>query len=215
MDGVLIDDSKSYKLATKKTVEHFLGESIEFEEIEEYKGKGGYINDWDTAEALITEYGVTIPRDRVVEKFQQLYEGENFGGFIQNEKLLIDLNILKTIKNNYKLGIVTGRPRKQALYTLNRLAVVNYFDVIITKEDVHGKYKPGPCGIKKALENLNAKRAVYIGDNIDDMKAASAAGISFIAVVRSGNTNVIESFKKHGVADILKTVNDFENPFYC
>ena len=59
----------------------------------------------------------------------------------------------------------------------------NYFDVIITGEDIE-KTKPNPEIFLKALERLNIepKKAIVIEDSIAGIKAAKNAGIFAIHV---------------------------------
>lgn len=208
MDGVLVDERESYTLATKKTAEDFLDEVVDVKEIQQYKAKGGFNNNWDITEALITAKGKTVSKKTIIKTFQQYYRGENFDGFIQNEKWLLDLTVLKELKKSFNLGIVTGRLKEEALYTLERIGVKEYFDVIVTTDDVK-KLKPDPYGIELALKTLQVNRAVYVGDTVDDAKAANNAGIPFIGI-SSGNKDLEESFANLGVKNVLETVNDLQ-----
>src|SRR3989339_1184219 len=90
IDGVLVDVSKSYRLAIKKTVEYFTGRSTSFEEIQEYKNKGGLNNDWDLTEAIIKAKGESVDKKKIIKKFQNYYNN-----LINNEKWLLDRRILK------------------------------------------------------------------------------------------------------------------------
>ncbi|MFH1227796.1 MAG: imidazoleglycerol-phosphate dehydratase HisB [Planctomycetota bacterium] len=176
MDGVLVDVSASYRMAIERTAEYYLKEKINSGEIQEYKTKSGYNNDWDITEAILLARGLKVPKDEIIKTFQGFYLGADFDGLITNEKWLLDIDILSKIKQDYKLGIVTGRPRGDAGYTLERFGVNKYFNALITMDDVEGRQKPDPYGINLALKELNIRRAVYAGDNIDDIKSAVSAG---------------------------------------
>ena len=111
----------------------------------------------------------------------------------------------------YRLGIVTGRPRKEANYVLERFDVKNYFDVVITMEDIpSNKGKPDPYGLNLALKKLNVQQACYVGDNIDDIKSAVSAGVVPIGIILSYayRKKVIELFKNAGAKYILRNIND-------
>ncbi|MFC1705163.1 hypothetical protein ACFLZ6_02450, partial [Nanoarchaeota archaeon] len=101
MDGVLVDVSTSYRLAIQKTAEFFLKKSIDPEDIQELKNKGGYNNDWDLTEALIKKGGKEISRSDIINKFQKYYVGDKFKGFIKNEKWLLDVGVLTRLKSKY------------------------------------------------------------------------------------------------------------------
>lgn len=210
MDGVLVDVSSSYRLSIKKTAEHFLKRNVLFKEIEEYKAKGGYNNDWDLTEAIIVSHGMRVSKKEIIKIFQNFYKGNNFDGFVRNEKWLLRREILNHLRKDYKLGIVTGRPRDEARSALKRFKVENYFGVVISMEDVKGRDKPNPHGLHLALKALDAKRAIYLGDTIDDVKASLSAGTCPIGVMPSRLSKRkirVESFRELGVKHILKDVN--------
>ncbi len=211
MDGVLVDVSNSYRLAIKNTAEYFIGETISPEEISTFKDKGGLNNDWYLTQEIVRSRGKHVEMEQIIEKFQQFYLGDNYNGFIQNEKWLLNLNILNKLKKNYKLGIVTGRPRPEAEFVLKRFGVTNHFDVLITMGDIpSNKGKPDPFSINMALEKLNAKRAIYLGDNIDDMKAARAANIIAIGVLDqvSDKQHRVKLLEQFGAKTVLGSVNE-------
>jgi len=207
MDGVLVDVTDSYRMAIKKTAEFFLNEKISLAEIQEFKNRGGYNNDWDLTEAILFSYGKKIPKEQIVERFQEHYLGENFDGLVQNEKWLLERRVLDQLKQRYMLGIVTGRPREEAEYVLNRFGMDSQFDTVITLEDTPIPLrKPHPHGINLALRKLAVAGAVYVGDTIDDMKAAIAAGITAIGVAY--NRKDTEALKEHGARVVVTSVNE-------
>ncbi len=186
MDGVLVDVSRSYRLAIKATAEDFLERDVSLDEIQMYKDKGGYNNDWELTEAIIRADGLDMAQDRIIAIFQNYYLGDNFDGFINNERWLLSLTILTDLKEHYKLGIVTGRPREEAEYALQRAAASGFFDAVIAMEDVPpGRGKPAPCGLELCLHSLGIGDAVYLGDTGDDMSAAVAAGVVPVGVVET------------------------------
>lgn len=207
MDGVLVNVSSSYRLAIKKTAEFYLKKTVTLEEIEEYKNKGGFNNDWDLTDAILRSSDVIIDMKDIIDKFQFYYLGSNFNGFLQNEQWLFDLKILNKLAQEYKLGIVTGRPKEEAHHVLKRFNVKKCFSTVITLEDTPGpKRKPDPCGIQLALKNMNVIDAVYFGDTIDDMKAAAAAGIIPVGVTENGSESD-SSFIKYGANSIITHIN--------
>lgn len=209
LDGVLVDVNNSYRLAIKKTSEFFAKKKISDKEIQALKAKGGYNNDWDLTEAIILTRSLKIEKQKIIQKFQEFYNL-----FRKNEKLLIKIQTLQDLSKKYRLGIVTGRPRDEAGYVLNRFNVLKFFDAIIAMEDCGKKQKPDPFGINLALKRLKIgsigkKDALYIGDNIDDIIAAKNAGIKAIAILQKDVNS--ESLKKRmlnlGALKILDDIN--------
>src|SRR4030067_3731050 len=164
MDGVLVDVSRSYRLAVKKTVEHFLGRPVSFRLIQKYKDRGGLINDWVLTETILRESGLKMERCKIVDFFQQLYMGSQFGGLILNERWLLGPAQLKALGLKFKLGIVTGRPKKEATWVLERFAVARFFSAVVTMDDVPpGRGKPAPPGIFLALRIVGSTSGWYLG----------------------------------------------------
>ncbi len=213
MDGVLFDISLSYRLAIKKTAEFFSGKKVSFEQIQRYKEQGNLNNDWDLTNAILKDRKISLSFNKVVDKFQEFYLGSNFDGFIQNEKLLILEKLLSTLAKKFKLGIVTGRPKEEALYSLKKFDCEKYFSVVICMENIpKGKTKPDPYSITLALKKLNAKSGVYFGDALDDIKAAIAANIEGVGILPQnylGNA-LSELMLQNKASIVIKDVNEIE-----
>ncbi|HID73257.1 TPA: HAD family hydrolase, partial [Candidatus Micrarchaeota archaeon] len=176
----------SYRAAIIQTAASIAGKAFTEAEVEQLKMLPNSNNDWDVAYALaigVRDLGSidrTGPEYAMVrEKFQELY----LGGLRDLEKLLVDKELLQTLRvKGYRLGIVTGRPRAEALYALNRL-IPNFFppDSIIAMEDCP-EGKPSPKPLLLAKERLGCRSALYVGDTINDALAAKAAGMRFVSV---------------------------------
>ncbi|MDW7680285.1 MAG: TIGR01548 family HAD-type hydrolase [bacterium] len=211
MDGVLVDESQSYRYTIKKTAEFFIGDEIQFLEIQQMKNRGGFNNDWDCTHAIISAHGKDVYHWEVVDKFQEYYLGKNFDGFIKNETWLLKHQVLETLFQQHALGIVTGRPRKEAEFVLSRFEKADYFGALIAIEDTPpGKGKPEPDGIFEAMKKLRARSAVYLGDTVDDISAALSAEIIPIGVLTDNDRSEkqINVLKSHGAQQVLNDVNE-------
>src|SRR3989338_3581075 len=203
IDGVLVDVSKSYRLAIKKTVEYFTGKNISFEEIQEYKNNGGLNNDWDLTEAIIKDNGKGANKNSIIKKFQNYYKN-----LINNETWLLDKKLLEKLSKTYYLAILTGRPRKEATKVLSKNRVKNYFKVVIAMEDI-SMQKPNPEGLLKILNQFSNLEAYYFGDTADDMKASVAANIIPVGVLPPHDkSNFLENILvKNGAKSIIQNIN--------
>jgi len=94
-------------------------------------------------------------------------------------ELIIDLN-----KANILLSIFTGKGRTSSLITLDELGLTEFFDLIVTGDDV-SNHKPSPEGIIKILEkfNLSPAEVLMIGDAPPDIIAAKDSGVEIASVV--------------------------------
>jgi HAD superfamily hydrolase (TIGR01548 family) len=212
MDGVLVDVAESYRKAIQETVEFFTGNKAQPEEIQEFKQKGGYNNDWDLTQAIITKRGKTPPRTEIVQKFQELYLGDHGkAGFIENETWLLPKPQLENLHKKHRLGIVTGRPKEETVYVLRKFGVETLFDVVVTMEDYPPqKAKPDPLPIKLALEKLGVQEAVYVGDSVDDISAAKGAGVRAFGCIppQVSASHLRELLLRRGAERILEKISD-------
>lgn len=184
MDGVIIDTQNSYRLVIKNTYEHFSGRILTKEEVQDAKNKGGLNNDWDLTEFLLKKYNIEVHPMDIINKFQELYFGNNGDGLIQNEEILISPETLRNLSKTYDLAIFTGRPKIEAVFALEQWGIKNLFAPVITMDDVPDKFhKPHPCGVHKILNVINPKNTYYLGDTIDDMIAASKSNVHGIGVL--------------------------------
>ena len=176
MDGVIVDVYRSYREAIRQTASYFLKRNVSMSEVDEIKNKAGMNNDWDATYALINDS--TISYESVKEYFQKKY----LSGLIKKEKLLILKETLQLLKNKYKkLGIATGRPKKEAEYVIKKNKLETIFDCVIALEDVVNS-KPAPDSLLAVINNLNLKQTIYIGDSPNDVLAAKSANIPSIYV---------------------------------
>lgn len=179
MDGVLVDASKSYRVAVQETFKHFSGKEVEMSEISAAKKLGGLNNDWDLTEFLLKNNGINVEYDEIVEVFQSFYKK-----LADIEELLINKEFLQKLKENYNLSIFTGRLREEALFTLDKHGITNYFHPIVTLEDVSMEHqKPDTKGIEIIKEKIITDRIYYLGDTVDDMVCAHNANVIGIGVL--------------------------------
>ncbi len=78
-----------------------------------------------------------------------------------------------------KLAIFTGRGRELTFYILEQKKLLNYFEIIVTSEDVN-RYKPQPDGVLKVCSSLNIapSNILHIGDSLLDIASGKNAGVS-------------------------------------
>ena len=204
IDGVLVDISKSYRIAIKQTAEYFTKQKITFREIQSYKNNGGYNNDWDLTEAIIKSKGENVNKKEIIKRFQSYYNG-----LINNERWLLNKKILKAASKRYNLVILTGRPRKEACYVLKKNKVTEFFKTIIAMEDI-SKQKPNPEGLLKILSRYQNPSAYYFGETIDDMKSATQANVNPIGVLPPQYKSALlqNLLIKNGAKAVIQDINE-------
>jgi HAD superfamily hydrolase (TIGR01548 family) len=159
---------------------------------------GGRWNGW------IYRAGDLTKENLVKRIFQEIYLGEKFAshyhlqplfyrgkGLYLKEKLLIERDILASLRRKIQLGIASGRPRFEAELVLKRFRISRYFDSVVTLDECEQEEtkiflstgrkiklsKPHPYSILRVIMEIGLRnpQCGYVGDVVDDMKAAKAA----------------------------------------
>ncbi|MBI2029933.1 HAD-IA family hydrolase [Candidatus Gottesmanbacteria bacterium] len=88
----------------------------------------------------------------------------------------------KIKKAGLKIAAVTSRSKRTSQKTLELANIYEYFDLLISSEDVKN-HKPHPEPLLKALNNLGIKsqNAVMVGDTKFDIEAGKNAKVKTIA----------------------------------
>jgi len=75
------------------------------------------------------------------------------------------------------LGLVTSSFRCQVMTTLDRLGIADYFDTVVSGDDVtHHKPHPEPVEIALTRLGRQPEETLFVGDNAVDVIAGRAAG---------------------------------------
>jgi 3-amino-5-hydroxybenzoic acid synthesis related protein len=82
-----------------------------------------------------------------------------------------------------RLGILTGKDRERTLATLERFQLAGFFQVVLASDQLRFP-KPHPEGMQISLARLGttARRAAFVGDSVNDILCAQAAGVRSVAV---------------------------------
>jgi pyrophosphatase PpaX len=158
-------------------------------------------------EEIISLFGPTedvILKEWYKDKFEEARK--DYYSFYRDNHHMADLypgiiEILKYLKEkNVLLSIYTGKGKEAAEITLKTLNVFDYFDLIITGDDVE-EHKPSAEGIIKFVEkfNLSKESVLMIGDSTGDIKAARSANVKIASVV----------WDSYAKAEVLKLKSDF------
>ncbi|KSU59901.1 pyrophosphatase [[Bacillus] enclensis] len=115
-------------------------------------------------------------------------------------------------KQGYKLAIVSTKVRDVVLKGLDLMNLRQFFDVVITLDEVENA-KPHPEPIQKALLELGSspEEAVMVGDNHHDILAGKnagclSAGVAWSAKGRDHLMQYEPDFMLDTMTDLLKVV---------
>ena len=212
MDGVLAEVTESYREAIVQTVEHFTGQRIQRDLIQDYKNQGGWNNDWALSQKIAADLGVEIPYEVVVEYFNEIFIGKDGDGLIQRESWFPEAGLLERLRERYDLAIFTGRLQYEAEITLKRFAPDCSFDPLLCAEHV-SRSKPDPEGLLAIQRRKPGRKLWYIGDTVDDARSARAAGVPFIGIAarnHSRRDEILRLFRQEQAVAVIENVNEIE-----
>ncbi len=210
LDGVLADVRESQRAAMMGTAAAY-GVSVTMEDIEAALRAGDAANDWIVTQRLIEARGAQADLETVTARFQNRYLGTNgLPGLRERERLIVPRAILERLSKRLPLAVVTGRPRDEARWFLERAEIADLFGAVVCMEDA--ARKPDPAPVRLALERLDVRRAWMVGNTPDDIRAAAGAGVVSLGVVAPGDdlTATADALTGAGAARVLDRVADLE-----
>jgi len=168
MDGVLVDSLDSWWISLNHSLENFNYKPLtRVEFIKKYWGHDLYDN-------LQT---MNIP-EKVGHFCNNVYSTHinNIHIYSETKKTLEKLQ-------NYRKTIITNTPKDCTVQILKRFEINNYFEFILTSDDV-SMAKPDPEIVLKSCELLKVKpeEVVLVGDTNSDVQAGHKAGCLVIGI---------------------------------
>ncbi|MFB6070403.1 MAG: TIGR01548 family HAD-type hydrolase [Halanaeroarchaeum sp.] len=167
--------------------------------------------------------------ERIRAVFQQLYlgaeryeafEGEratiDAPGFIEDEPILIEETTVDALTRDYTVGVLTGRPEREAAYALDRVGLAVPAELRFTMDDWE-EGKPHPDALVTIAERSEARAIAFVGDTLDDVRTARNAnevdpGREYygVGVLTGGLTGESgrETYESAGADAVIDSVND-------
>ncbi|WP_435196105.1 TIGR01548 family HAD-type hydrolase [Natronomonas sp. EA1] len=167
-------------------------------------------------------------RERLREVFQQLYLGSELyrelegsepdmetAGFIHDEPVILEPETVEKLRA-WDVGVVTGRPREEALIALDRVGLDISEEHRFTMDDWE-EGKPHPRALTTLAERFDADSVVFVGDTLDDIETAVNAneadpdreyyGVGVLTGGLTGEAGT-KKYDRAGAVAVIDSVND-------
>jgi histidinol-phosphate aminotransferase len=183
LDDTLVDTSQSFDTVVMDMVQQFSGQLLTRDALYALRAEGGFNDDWVATAELLKRRGIhTVSLDAIAQVGSQLY----LERAAQTEHLMVSEASLRQLKRRFpKLAIATGRYRQEyAAVWQTRLD--GLFNAVVCVNDAPDLLsKPHPSSLLAAMQHVGASQGVYIGNAVDDIKAAMAAELLPVGVVKT------------------------------
>lgn len=199
LDDTLVDTSESYD----RCILELSGATPE--ELSALRREGGFNDDWEATAELLRRRGTPLELAEVERRGQAHY----LELAPQVEKALFASESLARLGRRHRLFVYTGRPRLEYAPVWGQ-RLDELFDEVLCKNDRPGRPKPAPDGLLDLLSRHGLAGGYYVGNSVDDMAAAKAAGLTALAVT----TNQSEATLREAGADwVVASVAGLEGLF--
>jgi histidinol-phosphate aminotransferase len=206
LDGTLVDTTASFDATIATVVERHSGKALAPGELNDLRAEGGFNDDWVAAHELLHRRGVEMTLKDVAGEAIPLY----LKLAEEHEEAYFDDDLLTRTRGRHPQFIVTGRTR-QEYDPIWGSRLDPLFERVYCLFDVPGgKPKPAPDYLLKVKEDYGVVDGVYVGNSVDDMRAARDAGLAAIAVT---TTLPEKALREAGAQLILSSVNELKQVF--
>lgn len=209
MDGVVVDTEPTYRKINAELYKE-LNVNITLEEQFSFVGNGSKI--------IWTKIKSKGNLTQSVEELMEMSKSRKYDYLSKLDSKIIPIdgieNLLSMLEaDGFIIAMASSSPRKNIEVILSKVKLINYFQYIVSGEDVE-KGKPNPDIFLKAAEKFKAEAhdCTVVEDSNNGVIGAKAAGMKCVGFrnLNSGNQDIgkadiiVEAFDKEGISKIIE-----------
>jgi len=203
LDDTLVDTSESFDEVVARLVEAHSGEPLERKELMSLRAEGGYNDDWVATTELLRRRGVETTYQEIAEQALPLY----LQVAPETERLLVQETLLETLAKRHRLFILTGRKRGEYEPVWSQRLGPFFTEVVCLDDEPQCPPKPDPKSLQELKKRHGYEHSFYVGNSVDDMRAADGAGACPIGV---GTNQSVSTLKEVGGEILLEHPRELE-----
>lgn len=138
-------------------------------------------------------------------------------GLIENDAVIFSQNLGKKLEKRFqeKIGIVTGRGLESIRYSMKKLLdSFNLKHSAFLEDEPRKLAKPNPESLLRAIEGLNIRHCIYVGDSMEDFLMAQKATqmghkTTFCGIIGTSKEpeRKLKLFEKNNASCVLESIN--------
>lgn len=209
MDGVIVDTQSVLDIHEFAFLKNLTGGKWSFVDQQSVRGRSLI----DVYHILVKKFHFNTPLQIYLEQYDEvlknIYE-------VAAQPLKGSIEIIKKLSfQKYQLALASSSSHKLIAIILKRFNLTDYFNVIVSADDVKGKSKPEPDIFLLTARKLEIKpeECVVIEDSENGIKAAKRAGMFCIGYKEPANSQkleladgVITSFGNGDVSSLISRI---------
>lgn len=199
MDGTIIDSSKAIEKTINEIRSDMGLEPLETQFIVKAINEPG-------RNLSLDFYNTNNPSAKFRDNFEEKFR-------INYAKYVVVYNEINWLLSeckacNYAVALASNAPQNTLEAILKKCEIFQYFDEIIGADDKIPQ-KPDPKMLHIVCENLNASKAIFVGDSLKDELAAKNAKIPYLQVSWGfGEFSKSADFNADSVKEALKIIKE-------
>jgi phosphoglycolate phosphatase len=172
LDGTLIDASRDIHFCAAAVLEEEGLPTLDHPTISSFIGGG--------VEKLIQRCLRAVDAEETPERRQRMYERFLYHYPRAVERTVLFPKVRETLEGlrdeGYRLALCTNKPQAPTHAVLKHLEIDHLFDAFAFGDEDFPK-KPDPAPVRHLIDQLHARRFLYVGDSEVDAQTAEAAGL--------------------------------------
>jgi len=203
LDGTLVDSAPDLTLAANKMLSALGYPQVNCSQVKGWVGDGVR----SLVRRALTAILGDVPAESLIEQSYVLFQRYYAESVYQDSTLYPGVHeTLQTLKSSgLALACVTNKPSRFTKPVLEKSGLTGFFGAVVSGDDLSLK-KPDPAPLEFAAEQLGVPltACVLVGDSINDISAAGAAGIPVLwATYGYASQDDIEQDATYGAIDTI------------
>ena len=203
LDGTLVDSAPDLTLAANKMLSALGYPQVNCSQVKGWVGDGVR----SLVRRALTAILGDVPAESLIEQSYVLFQRYYAESVYQDSTLYPGVHeTLQTLKSSgLALACVTNKPSRFTKPVLEKSGLTGFFGAVVSGDDLSLK-KPDPAPLEFAAEQLGVPltACVLVGDSINDIRAAGAAGIPVLwATYGYASQDDIEQDATYGAIDTI------------
>ena len=203
LDGTLVDSAPDLTLAANKMLSALGYPQVNCTQVKGWVGDGVRSLVLRALTAILGD----VPDESLIEQGYVLFQRYYAESVYQDSTLYPGVHeTLQTLKSSgLALACVTNKPSRFTKPVLEKSGLTGFFGAVVSGDDLPLK-KPDPAPLEFAAEQLGVPltTCVLVGDSINDISAAAAAGIPVLwATYGYAGQDDIEQDATYGAIDTI------------